>query len=254
MKDFSFLKRSSIFLFLFIILTHFSFAEVRKLALIKDRDGFTNVRKNKNKDSEVVGKLYKNEFFYCIPSNSEQWWLVHRKGVTYKNGSKTESLNGYMHKSRIKIFENCPTNKKQKILTKILTSFNKKCQDCIDNPKDEKMSIMYNKFYELRYLYILPHIKEVICKINDKDLLNVFLNTLILFKNKTDVKSLGVFLDIYLHNKEMVKEVILKQGPSEKPYLISNLQGGLLQSDQTLKLDKEIIEVKRKEIENFINN
>ncbi|MDR0863573.1 MAG: SH3 domain-containing protein [Candidatus Symbiothrix sp.] len=70
-------------------------AQVVNLGIIKDLDGYTNVREGKQNDSKVLAKIYEGELF-AVEKSSENWWKV----IT-KNGIK-----GYVHKSRISIVEN----------------------------------------------------------------------------------------------------------------------------------------------------
>lgn len=46
-------------------------------AIIKDTDGFVNVRKAPNSTAAVLGKIYKYDIFSCEPSNAN-WWKVLR--------------------------------------------------------------------------------------------------------------------------------------------------------------------------------
>ena len=76
-----------------------------QVAIIKDKDGFTNVRKKPNGKSEIIHKIYENEVF----------WFDHEKGVDTlewvpvyipKNdfslgSSEPEYIVGFIHISRL---------------------------------------------------------------------------------------------------------------------------------------------------------
>jgi len=57
---------------------------------IYDSDGYTNLRKHKNKNSEIIQKINHKEEI-TILDDSDNWWLVETK----------ENNKGYVHKSRI---------------------------------------------------------------------------------------------------------------------------------------------------------
>lgn len=60
------------------------------MALIRDPDGFVNVREAPSPKSRVVLKVLKDEFFLCEPSDAD-WWPV----------QDFFEQRGYMHRSRI---------------------------------------------------------------------------------------------------------------------------------------------------------
>jgi len=61
-----------------------------QIAVIRDPDGFVNVREAPNSKSRVVLKVLKDEFFLCEPCGAD-WWPVR----------DFFGQRGYMHKSRI---------------------------------------------------------------------------------------------------------------------------------------------------------
>ncbi len=76
-----------------------------QIAVIKDKDGYTNVRKSSQKDAKIVYKLKENEaFWYNYDDYQEEksWIQVFipkdKFCVTY---SKDKYLRGYIHKSRL---------------------------------------------------------------------------------------------------------------------------------------------------------
>lgn len=64
--------------------------ENREKGFINDSDGYTNLRKEKNKNSEIIQKININEEVIILDS-SEDWYLVETK----------EKNIGYIHSSRI---------------------------------------------------------------------------------------------------------------------------------------------------------
>uniref|UniRef100_A0AA94F3P5 SH3 domain-containing protein n=2 Tax=Flavobacteriaceae TaxID=49546 RepID=A0AA94F3P5_9FLAO len=62
-----------------------------ELYLINDKDGYTNLRKGKNANSEIITKLNNGSELYVLDKSDKDWWLV----VT------PIGEQGYVHKSRI---------------------------------------------------------------------------------------------------------------------------------------------------------
>jgi uncharacterized protein YgiM (DUF1202 family) len=64
-------------------------------AVIKDPDGYTNVRAGKSVNTSVVAIVYENEHFMAQPTSESNWYKV----VLYSG------IQGYMHNSRIHFVE-----------------------------------------------------------------------------------------------------------------------------------------------------
>ena len=62
------IKVRNLLLSIFVLLTHSAFGQV---AIIQDKDGFTNVRSKPTVDSEIVYVLKENEVF-CLKHNKAQ--------------------------------------------------------------------------------------------------------------------------------------------------------------------------------------
>ncbi|MFK7050394.1 Bacterial SH3 domain protein [Flavobacterium columnare] len=59
--------------------------------IISDKDGYTNLRKEKNKNSEIISKLNNGTEVFILDKSDNDWWLIE---------TLTEE-KGYVHKSRI---------------------------------------------------------------------------------------------------------------------------------------------------------
>lgn len=97
------MKRLLSFILLSLIYTTI---HAQEFAVIKDKDGFVNVRKEKNKTSPVVGKLYSLEAFTCMPDQSDWWHIWYARDAETGNPSYIE---GFVHKSRIVVLNNHAT-------------------------------------------------------------------------------------------------------------------------------------------------
>lgn len=64
-----------------------------QIAVIIDKDGWTNVRNAPNMEGAIIDRIYEDEIFEVTPNLNENWWLV----------KTPNGIEGYMHKSKIKI-------------------------------------------------------------------------------------------------------------------------------------------------------
>ena len=83
-------------LFLLILFQTLTGYSQSKIGVIKDKDGFTNIRSEKNNGSEIIGKILDKEHFTFFENDSSNWWVIETK-----NGQI-----GYLHKSRILFVKN----------------------------------------------------------------------------------------------------------------------------------------------------
>ncbi|KXK56760.1 MAG: Bacterial SH3 domain protein [Chlorobi bacterium OLB5] len=72
-------------------------------AIINDPDGFTNIRYQPNTNSEILDKIIDGEEFQVIVDLSKDWWKVKTK----------KGIIGYVHKSRVRLFNEDKYNKPQ---------------------------------------------------------------------------------------------------------------------------------------------
>ena len=81
----------------------------QQVAIIKDADGFTNVRKEPNPESEVITKLYENEVFWFYSEGNEDWIEVYIPVNKYSLGCPSGlKLSGYIHRSRLLPLDELP--------------------------------------------------------------------------------------------------------------------------------------------------
>ena len=73
-------------------------------AIIKDKDGFTNMRKEPNTQSKIIGKIKDDELFYCLWNEGHDDWYE----IDFEGSS------GFIHKSRIQSLADLPHEKSSK--------------------------------------------------------------------------------------------------------------------------------------------
>ncbi|UOY07777.1 SH3 domain-containing protein [Muricauda sp. SCSIO 64092] len=88
-------KQKHIFILLILFLTFKGYCQ-SKIGIIKDKDGFTNIRSDKSNKSEVIGKIFDKEHFTFFENDDSNWWIIETE-----NGQI-----GYLHKSRVSFVKN----------------------------------------------------------------------------------------------------------------------------------------------------
>ena len=86
-----------------------SFISYSQIGIIKDKDGYTNVRKATNIKSKIVYKLKENEAFW-YNDIGEDWIEVFIPQDKFSVEDTDDlMIGGYIHKSRLQKIENLPT-------------------------------------------------------------------------------------------------------------------------------------------------
>lgn len=180
------MRITTILLFIFCITC--CFGQTEKLALIKDPDGFTNVREGKSNSAKIAGKIYEREFFFAEISG-EQWVKVRMESSDNFKGSV------YMHKSRILFIDELSLKEQKKVFREVFTEI--KNERSVSNQLYEKYdhktkkwntkadSVKYYNYCETRkepqpmfvYYYILELFSSYYSKTGDKALYRLFAET-----------------------------------------------------------------------------
>ncbi len=94
-----------------------------KLAIIIDKDGFANLREYPNLKSKIIDTIKLDDFVYCdsLINDFYKIWEYKWYGIGINNGKQ---INGYVHKSRIKLIGNLSIIEQQKIILKSLNDYN----------------------------------------------------------------------------------------------------------------------------------
>lgn len=87
-----------------------SYSQDWKPARISDKDGYVLLREGPGKESSVIDTIKEQEYFYCIPSDSEWWEVI---PFYHKNNA------GYVHKSRICLLESLPLKEMKNAITTV---------------------------------------------------------------------------------------------------------------------------------------
>ena len=78
-----------------LLISHVNYAQ---FAIIKDTDGYVNVREKANAKGKIVGKVKNNDIVYLNPDEfSTNNWLY-----AYHENKSQDQITGYIHSSRLK--------------------------------------------------------------------------------------------------------------------------------------------------------
>jgi hypothetical protein len=77
-------------------------------AVIKDTDGYINIRKAPSAKAGIVGKIYNNNIFSCQPDKTN-WWKV----LQVDNHSRSNWIEGYIYKDKVLLLKNWKVVKRQ---------------------------------------------------------------------------------------------------------------------------------------------
>lgn len=130
---------------IYIIFLFFIFTDVySQLAVIYDKDGYTNVRENASLKSKIIGKIFEGQVFAISPFNdenkNEEWvkvWFPEKQDSLIKNFIKSERTNenGYIHKSRIAYLSEMDQLKQKKYSDQKVSFDNNKLQIIVETKK-----------------------------------------------------------------------------------------------------------------------
>ncbi len=201
-----------------------------KLAVISDADGYTNLRKGKGTNFQIVKKIYSNEKFYVHPTN-EKWWKVETK----------DGVNGYMFSNRINLLNDrfyiinvTATKTEKKALSEV-----KKLSDkgykaghlWIPNYKSLSGALLYS-------VYIGPFYSQTECerevekyrKINN----NAYGILVSQESKRLEIRGLGKIKTTSNQNRGIIKgtNIVIRDSHSSKAKII----GSFKKSDESVKI------------------
>jgi hypothetical protein len=196
-------------------------------AIIKDSDGFTNVRSGPGTENEVIDTLFNEDFFYFTPVKSSDWVKV--------TAWKGRQIEGFIHKNRIQQVKNLDNNSLKEIIIKVLN----RQRVLADNFRAEweaKDSLAYQttvreleNYSETKYDPILQVIPKYFCSTNDAEIIDKFFATM--WSDRGSANEMPSFSigDCFICNAELVIERLDKITDNEqKKLIIGHIEWGLM--------------------------
>jgi hypothetical protein len=192
-----------------------------ELARINDQDGYTNIRVSKGSNSEVIGKLFNGDLFFCEPSQDD-WWLIR----------KYDHQEGYVHKSRIIQIKNLSDSKIKEVIFLGLDSLNKKNREFLATVYDSNLVLNLSKRLDVEafagsiFNALLSFISDQFCKNKDPELLDKFVKTLIIDEGSADESPPMTFTKCFICSPDLVLSHVDKLQIKDREVLINALTFG----------------------------
>jgi len=225
-----------------LILTFSSFGQ-GNLARIIDKDGFTYLRNGQSINSAIIDTVYKNDFFYCVPSSNSDWFEV-----TEIKWDKTGfPIKGFMHKSRIQLIDRLGVNDKIFLIENVFKNFknlgNELNEFVLKQTYNEKNKTwnskkdylhfkdIYkrnNEYSEKFFTPILKDFSDYFCETKDIKTLDLFVKTLWVHKGSAN-EMLSITLgECFRCEPELVrKQIQLIENKDELDLMINHIDWGL---------------------------
>ncbi|MBT8326713.1 MAG: SH3 domain-containing protein [Bacteroidia bacterium] len=216
----------------YYILTLLIFCSISVLAqngpsIIKDSDGFTNVRSGPGTHFDVIDTLFKEDFFYFKFENNSDWAKV--------TAWKGRQIEGFIHKSRIQEVKNLNDKSLKEIIIKVLER-QRTLADSFRAAWKAKDSLSYRttireleNFNDTKYDPILEVIPEYFCSTNDDEIINKFFATM--WSDKGSANEMPSFSigDCFVCNPDLVIKLLDKITDNEqKKLIIGHIEWGLI--------------------------
>ncbi len=189
-----------VILFIFFIILHF-IIKAQTYAIINDKDGFVNVRKDRSIKSPIIDKIYANSVFFYDEEDKSEWVGV----FNYKANSGT----GYIHKSKILPLSKLKSIKKIKLYKDSCITYNDSISIVIKSSlfNSKRHTLSYEKMGSGKDMF------KVLAKIDDKhiwgtdgDLPKECISYIRVIKNKKNILiPKNAFDDLYQPALETLK-------------------------------------------------
>jgi hypothetical protein len=192
-----------------------------KLARINDPDGYTNVRSGKGTDFEIVAQFKDGEYFHCEPS-TDDWWLVQIFSDQY----------GYIHRSRITLISSLSDKEKYQLIdsTLIKLKLMRLAYDSISKSDSKTLQLSkleeLGKYEETRYTPLLDYLSEQFCSHKDSNLLNRFLDVMVINQLSANEMPSWTLGDCYICYPDLVISKIQSFSKEDREVLFNDLLFG----------------------------
>jgi len=201
----------------------------RKLAIINDPDGFTNVRSGQGKDFPIIGTIEKDEFFDCDMTTKDEWVKVLTFGC-----SKTQ-IEGYIHRSKVQLVENFNDKKQKELITQILNKQKRLIENFI-TARENKDSVVYEPTYKehayhsyCQYSSILEILPKYFCATNDVEIIKLFFATMLADNGSANEIPSFAIGECFVCKTNMIIEQLKKiENIEQKEYILDHIEWGLL--------------------------
>ena len=200
------------------------------LAVINDKDGFTNVREEPDINSKIIFQINSNYIFKIIPNNENNWWKIENIA------SRQE---GYMHSNKIRNLGSLLILEQKELSIHILDSIlNLKQNRGLYTDYDYHM--IFKDYYHFQLFPVLNLVSKYYCYTQDKDFLNYYLNFMMEVKGTAWEATLEALYYIFICKTDEVITELIKRSNYEKEYFINILEWEIGSDPNEVELLKKL--------------
>lgn len=217
-------------IYLALILTFFSTYSIYagyKLAILKDPDGFSNVRNGPGNDFLIVDTLYTDDFLYFQFIENSEWAKI--------SAWKGRQIEGFIQLNKIQEVEKLENKIQQELIAKILNTRNKLKADFVDFQKSKDSLAYINCLSELKFYSdtklepILEILPRYICSTQDTKILQLFFASYWADKGSLNEMPSLTMASFFICNPDLVIKQLNKINSIEqKKSILNHIYWGLI--------------------------
>ncbi|MEZ7902128.1 MAG: SH3 domain-containing protein [Flavobacteriales bacterium] len=218
--------RNFITLILILLIQSVAFSQA-DIAIIKDPDGYINIRKGQGINFQIIDTLFENDFFECDFFENSNWVKV----TTWKG----RNIEGFVHKSRIQLVEELSTKKQKELIKPVLIQ-----QKYLANEFQKAWRLKDNKKYavsrkkreiysENKYDAILMILPNYLCSTNDTSTIKLFFEVLWTDKGSANEMPSFILGEYFVCNQQPIIDILSAEKNIDKKNLIlGHIEWGLI--------------------------
>jgi hypothetical protein len=204
------------------------------LAVIQDKEGFTNVREEPDINSKIIFQINTFYIFKIVAKNGNNWGEIEN----IANGQ-----SGYMHSSKIRNLGSLSDLEIKELSIHILDSM-LILMHSRELYSDHDYTIIFKDYYHFQLFPVLNLVSKYYCNTQDKGFLNYYLDFMIEVKGTAWEATLDALTEIFECKADDVITELSKRSNYEKEYFIEVLEGKIGSSPNKVELLKILASIK----------
>jgi hypothetical protein len=184
--------RKHFLLILLFFLTLICWSQDKKIGVINDPDGYTNLRAGKGVSFKIIDKILENEIFYNEDDSNENWLPVTiTRCACDESDDYSNEIEGYVHRSRILELNKLEVAQMKARLNII---FNQELENSVQHSNFHETPSSENKiesnrsivYHEMVFNNVLDVFSNYICEQKDTQVFGLFKKILIANSGSAD--------------------------------------------------------------------
>lgn len=214
-------------IFIVGVLISISATAQTKVGIIKDSDGFVNVRIGAGIGFPVLAKIDEDDLFYIVNQENSEWQQIRI--------FKEKQITGFIHKSRIQNFESLTDQKQAELVIKTLRSQRHLAEQFNKTVDSENQNIYLEAenrlegYSESQYDAIFSVLPTYFCRTKDQEVLREFSLTAFANKNSANENVSYALGECFICNSLLViKGVGALENSEIRIHIYNQIEWGLL--------------------------